>query len=323
MQYEKLFDNLRSMLVPDKNLVQERAYFLWKKAGSPVDGNFWYEAEKQILNEMTSQIIQKVIRPNLQETAVEITDLLKNNTVNMVKTSASLVEKNIQGEVLPEGVRFLRKISENDYWVVVEDSPKIRTLCISMKYHRPRMGAFNYDNLHPSNAGSPEYIRIALPYVIYTMRIRHGTISGFHCYFRNSPLKTIKDAVFQMYLPNVGRTGEPCVPWGSMKNFVDLSLSDKIKTAIAFFWQTNFNYFLSDPTPTSDQVHNYDVWAKNTIENPLFVLNVNWRRSPTELINLMPSVELDNTSLVSDVNRLIHAASKVLQLELPKVTQKV
>lgn len=330
MQYDKMLAGLRTHLTPDSAAVTRRAHELWEAAGKP-DGEsqeFWFTAEKQIVDETANQIIGKVISPHLQEAAAQVQAVASTFASNSADQAVTAVKNAVERDmaILPDGVRFHRRVGSSDY-IIVEEAPKVRTLLVDMAYHRNFIGEYGQD--HRIGNHDHQSVRIALPYVVYGMRFHHGKINGagFEYWFRKAPLKTLQDKMFLSHLPNTDGHGRPCVPWEDTE--FGGSLAEQIKHAIQFFWSTEFNFLLHSNTATDERLKSFQAWEKATVENPLFVLDAAWCGA---LTNTPQRTMVPNSAILmaearpviaAEGNKFVKAASDILKLEVPKVEKKV
>lgn len=319
MRYETFFNQLRPLLIANKELVENRAKKLWVASGRPEnkDEHFWLAAEKQILDELADTIIRKVISPQIQETAANI-DFAVGSKVQVLREKAKNVLAKYHAEqdaVLPEGVRFYRN-QFGKHLVVFEDFPKVRTLNICKNYHEPYIGRHsNY-----SRFANPEYVnyRLALPYVVYIMRIDEKGSFNFNVFFRNAPLKSLTDKLLIAQIPNVRSDGTPCNPWATITQtttYQQATIYDKIKMVLAFFWDTKFNYYLTDH-PADSRLTTFERWQDFSKENPLFATSVNWFQTDISFKYFMQGYDFsyefrEEAKLIADEMR------NLLSLKLP------
>jgi hypothetical protein len=336
MNSDKLFEELQKHIALSEAAIGERAYLLWEQDHRPEGAGeeYWLAAEKQLREENAERIIKQVISPAVQEVAFKLDEETKSYIKDACKTANGMVKSALERDqfVMPDGVRFYRRLQKfgtKDYeeFVVFEESPKIRTLLIDMGYHTGRINKVSRNNRHDYIPKNHQKISLAIPYVCYLVRFREKKIAGLQYFFRKAPLKTLDDILYQSHLPNSDDDGKPCVPWPDSWRgegpaaMPHKSLPDRIKMVISLFWETEFNYSLSEKVPTDDNISSFEKWAEMTKENPLFVLNAHWVPSNRNLSSMLglfanePQVT-DEMQVIS--SRFTRTAAEILTLNLPK-----
>jgi hypothetical protein len=164
------------------------------------------------LDETLRTVLAKVISPELQEAAADVQNELSHFVVKASNESAAQIKAAMERStvIVPDGVRFYRSVNGDDY-VIFEESPKVRTLLVNMAYNEPYIGAHEQDARVVHNH---QQVRVALPYVVYGIRLRKGYIAGFQYWFRNAPIKSVEDSLHLSHLPNTDERGQPCVAVG-------------------------------------------------------------------------------------------------------------
>lgn len=178
--------------------------------------------------------------------------------------------------VLPPGTRL-----HKDGMYVIEQAPVLRTVSISTNWHgvKPVNGVkgkheFRTRNYSPSRSetnkvGGVRRYRLAMPYCVYFC-----DPSGYSLRvgFATKSLETLDDVIYIPCLPNVGACLTVCMgnsPKGSSPQGI-----------IQAFWQSIFSYFLEHcerHQPDDPRVETWEEWERNGVEDPFFVLGVNWK----------------------------------------------
>ena len=275
MERQELLNSITAQLdvAVDESEIRLLANKLWLDAGSPEgDGaSFWLDAESQLLADKREQIaksiLSRVLMPVMQESAASIQDEAQRYTQNAITVLQKELLEN-QQLVLPEGVRFHKRVGKIDY-LVIEQQPMVRTVLVDTSYHKGKIGASRYAE---ASLGAKEY-RIALPYVIYQITLSDFQLYKFHIAFRTEPLKTLKDELSLCVLPNSYAEGTVCCPF--TRHDCD-TIVDAVNNIIGFYWQSQYRYCLHHYFPNDPAFKTWEAWEKASEDNPLFVLNLKW-----------------------------------------------
>jgi len=309
MKNQKLLNNIISQLnVPiEESQIRSLANQLWIDAGSPsCDGiKYWLDAEEQLKtlnrNAVAKTILAKVLAPVVQESVAKIQDETKLYTHNVIDVLKKDILAN-QQQVLPDGVRFHKKVGRYDY-LVVEHKPMVRTLLVDTSYHQGKIGASRY----PNDNGKSKQYRIALPYVIYQITLKDFRYFSFKIAFKTQPLKTLRDDLCLCILPNSHETGDVCCPFG---NNYSNNIVDAVNDVIGYYWQSQYRYCLHKNFPDHPAFRTWENWEAESEKNPLFVLNVKWTRANFTMNSFLTDVIQNNDSVPSGVQEI---SSKFLQ----------
>lgn len=155
--------------------------------------------------------------------------------------------------LIPDGTRFIRR--DKDYTTfIVEQAPAIRNILISTE-----------------NDNTPRNYFLALPYVQFIFTVSNGGIA-VQATATKKPLKTLDDVVYEFPLPNVQNTN---VCAGHMARVVGETPSEKIKSFMNNFWQSQFNHDYSDGFRRfiSSNRMMLPEWERKSRENQLFILS--------------------------------------------------
>lgn len=321
MNRQEVLDLFDKQFPITEDEVRSKARELWLADGSP-NGNdgtaYWLKAEKQLryLRQQFSQsLLKRFVQPIIQEAAAAVEDEAKRYTSSALNVLQQELLAN-QQLILPEGVRFHKRIGSIDY-LVIEQQPMLRTVPVDMNYHKGRYGADRYGE----GASQPRNVRIALPYVVYQITLTNYQQTEFYIGFRNGPLKTLSDPLGMNILPNSHVEGTVCCPFtkSSAKNIVDA-----VNHIIGFYWQCEFRYCLHHNIPNLPAFKTWDAWEKASAENPLFVLQVPWHKLHYTLADLLKNVATDKLPAPPPAfqdlsSKFIRAASDILSIPMPKV----
>ncbi len=168
--------------------------------------------------------------------------------------------------ILPNGCKFLRQ-KQGSSVLIVEKPPQVRQLIWK------RM---------PTSPANRETIswRLAFPYVVFVLGF-NSQLAMLHSriFYRTTPINSMQDMLYHTNLCNVWATDVICT--GNVRAQGD-SLSDKVDTFIAGFWQSEFNADLVAENFDRDKVRiplvsNIEAWQSASREDPLFPLAAHWR----------------------------------------------
>lgn len=315
MKNKKLLENIISQLnVPiEESQIRSLANQLWIDAGSPsCDGiKYWIDAEKQLktsnIKDVAETILAKVLAPVVQESVAEIQDETTFYTTKVMGVLKKDILQN-QQQVLPEGVRFHKKVGRYDY-LVVEHKPMVRTLLVDTSFHEGKIGATRYAIV----ASKSKKYRIALPYVIYQITLKDFRYYDFKIAFKTQPLKTLNDDLCLCVLPNTHSTGNVCCPFGF--NYFN-NIVDAVNDVIGHYWQSEYRYCLHHYFPDHPAFHTWENWEAESLKNPLFVLNVKWKRADFTMNSFLREVIDTNDSVPAEVQKVsstfLQNVSKIL-----------
>jgi len=324
MERQELLNGIKSQLdvIVDECDIRSLANKLWLDAGSPSgDGSsYWLDAEARLLTNKREQIaksiLNRVLMPVLQESAASIQDEAQKYTQNAIAVLQKELLEN-QQLVLPEGVRFHKRVGKLDY-LVIEQQPMVRTVLVDTSYHKDKIGASRYAD---SSAKGPREYRIALPYVIYQITLSDYQLAKFHIAFRTEPLKTLKDKLSLCVLPNSHEEGTVCCPFTSHNHN---NIVDAVNHIIGFYWQSQYRYCLHYRFPADPAFKTWEAWEKASEENPLFVLKLVWPELGYTLAQYLGDAAKDRPPATpagfQDLSsKFIRAASNILAFrDIPK-----
>ncbi len=211
--------------------------------------------------------------------------------------------------LLPDGVRLFYSGAKTAI-AVVEQKPQVRTLMFDQKY----------EDVKPVNPSKTKRAyRLALPYIVWMFRwSMDGSRYRFEYLFmtyRTEPLRGLNDTLYWPNLPNIsagtedGSNAHPIVCMGS--SFQDTtrgSVLDQAGQVLQHYWSSPYNDDLPvnfwNGTKLDKRIKTLPEWEKSTKQDPLFPLQVKWRKYATlaDLIRFTTQ-ELQGIKLpVSDTN---------------------
>lgn len=318
MERQKLIDSIISQLevTVDESEIRLLANQLWLDAGSPeCDGvSFWLNAESQLFaykrEKIAKAILNRVFLPLMQESVASIQDEAQEYTQKAVAVLQKELLEN-QQLVLPEGVRFHKRIGTFDY-LVIEQQPMVRTLLIDTSFHKDGIGTSRYADSRKVNE---KQYSIALPYVIYQITLNNYQLSKFHIAFRTKPIKTLNDKLSLCVLPNSHAGGTVCCPFTRHDH---ANIVDAVNHIVGFYWQSQYRYCLHHSFPSNPAFKTWDAWEKASEENPLFVLQLDWPMLDATLVSWLGNAANERQPAPAGFqdlsSKFIRAASNILSL---------
>lgn len=242
--------------------------------------------------------LKKVVDENLPQELRSIAKMLADSVNTCMQIAAKDFYFNLSNQLsdqifqkspeflLPEGIKYYES-SNSVHVIVLESKPTTRTITIELD-------------------GDIRRKRLAFPYVVSFLCLektkKELVLKTAGVFYRTKPISSFDDLLFHPNLPNIHwcdfnensetiRTHGDCNPgnWhqlmlcmGANKSFTSILNSNALcKTAKDFltdFWCSPFNTDL----PRSFDYYNakfglnFDTWEKQTIENPLFMLEKDW-----------------------------------------------
>ena len=205
------------------------------------------------------------------------------------------------GEILPQNCRLYKPLSNKTAILVVEDTPRIRTISVNINMEAAitrlkktgKLIEYGFRDFLTKNT-LPYRFTLSFPYVVYIATL-HGIgrrvyVDSFQVYYRLSPITSLSDYLLINNLPNSDTNQFVCLGGGNSEYG---SLYSSFNRALEKFWVNTFN---------TDYIYNYQKyenvpeicdflnWLYNTNRDPLFVFDIPWIRNQFtlgEIINYM------------------------------------
>lgn len=183
-------------------------------------------------------------------------------------------------DIHPAGVKICRTSGEKTV-VVVEEEPRVRSIQFSKRF-------LEYDDYPDAVSGR---LPLAFPYVVFVMTFLRNSFSELHVYYRNSPLTSLSDMLYQPNLPNIYE-GHYTVCMGDYES-KKTTISEQIQEVLASFWGSEFNTDLRDLYYNAglkdSRLKTVYSWKMASQEDPLFSTSVNWNVCSQNLKNIINS----------------------------------
>jgi hypothetical protein len=216
---------------------------------------------------------------------------LRDRLIGVAEQHEANVNRTYRVEVLPENCRFVQHTDTCSIYVI-EQKPQVRTLYfsndIAAHVEIPRM---------ISNKKEGDRYKVALPYVVFLVRLTGGRFEVMKVFYRTRPLTHLEDELFHTNLPNVHpNENSVCVGYDvAFFNSCDPP-TKQVSDVIKHFWGSMFNTDLSESyfamAKNDYRLANLQTWVQSSASDPMFVLNVPWRREGnvrTQLNSAVPS----------------------------------
>jgi len=183
--------------------------------------------------------------------------------------------------VLPQDCK-LAYTRGNRTVVVVEQKPQMRSVTFNHKLVSQAVS-------QEAAGKTPNGFRfsLAFPHVLFFIVFDKGKYVYHEIYFRNKPLLSTREYVYLAPIPNIFRDrGANFKPMCMGEQFaVDKgdTLARQCEYAVSMFWQSTFNDHLGDggSDKIDKRIKNWAEWQKQSLNDPLFVLNVQWKQGRT------------------------------------------
>ena len=227
-------------------------------------------------DKILTQVVIETIRTYQQKLAVgiedSVSDLLaafKENTANAIMDVASGWQTTQQeGFLLPKDCRFCFRRGDHTV-IVIEQQPQVRNLYFSWGMQ---------ESGRPERIEQTEQVSLAMPYVIFVFHFNKNIFQSVRCSFRNRPLTSLRDNLDVSPLPNIHVGGKVCLAYNYS---AEKPISLVCHEIISSFWTSQFNTDLSDEWFSkhriSDLIATGKEWQRNTLRDPLFILQVEFQ----------------------------------------------
>lgn len=192
--------------------------------------------------------------------------------------------------LLPEGAVYASTVANTHFYVIVRP-PSVRSLKFSRKLLTGETEEFKSSLIRDSDGGY--VIPLALPYQIFVCAVCPGRRTQMSVFFAVNPLRALDDSLLAAAMPNYEELdGSICL--GSNKVSPEGSPGDIAENHIAFWYTAPFTDSLTrswDALRGSDpRVETLEAWYMNSMENPGFILDVNFPSSKCTPISVLQTM---------------------------------
>lgn len=230
--------------------------------------------------------------------------------------------------IFPPGCRFLYTMGRSTF-VVIEQAPANRTLNLDSSLLDSQVGR---------NTQHYERHSLSIPYGVFILHFRNGRSDGrgseglidVYYAWRQSPLSSMTDMLYRPFLPNLHLGLAVCrgrdASAGSETQTWDGAMINRITNeVISEFWNSRFNSDLATAwwdKQSRSEVSTVEDWARNTRDNPLFILGVRLTEEKTLGVMLSTLVSAAEEQ-ESDVSALRHRLTDSIDVVSTEVFSKV
>lgn len=212
--------------------------------------------------------------------------------------------------LFPQGCRFFYR-KGNTTIVVIEQEPIVRSLSFDPSILEDQEGPVD-------GRRSFERISLALPYVVFVAKFEQQMFRELYCAWRNTPLTSLDDLLYQPLLPNIHDGHSVCMGLDWRPRSSDFA--EQAQSAISYFWNSSFTSDLSDhwrrKGSLDNRISNGRIWAESSIADSLFILSVplSSTRTLSSLIDRLCSHDFapDQNNLKHNMSAMIDSISEDL-----------
>jgi hypothetical protein len=270
---------------------------------------------------------QQKVNVGVQDSVADLLETFKRKAAEAIFDKAAgwrMAAK--QPFLLPRNCRFCFAKGASTIFVI-EQEPQLRSLV----FNRNMLGSINPNTVNPQVGDlDPERLPFALPYAVFVLHFRNGHYSGVYSGWRTTPLRSLDDELSAPALPNLHDNLNVCMgrhfcPEGD-------SMSDMADSVIGTFWNSRFNNDLSafwwDKSSLDARLVSGRAWSTASIEDPLFVLGVNFHPIPGKTVRYLADAltqqedEKDENVLRHELSDGIDAAADALFTKIVRYFKK-
>lgn len=199
-------------------------------------------------------------------------------TTSVSKFCQAIQESRITGmdpEPIPDCVKWICRKGPRAIYIL-ELKPELRLVNWGADGYQDDEGNWNYEH----DQDSTPYT-VATPYVVMATIFTQGRAYGDPLtFYRNEPLKSLDDPLFQTNLMNVGSQGYTCVHPEITKH---MSVAEQLGEIVNAFWSGEFNGHMSGSNwhdyledGSDSRLKSIESWQAASLKDPKFVLDVEW-----------------------------------------------
>lgn len=278
------------------NLLQ-KSTLLKDSIKKTIDKDLTDKLIEEILTQVVKEkikIYQQKINVGVEDSVTDILDIFKQKISEKIFNINSDWDINQKTPFLfPRGCRFCHRKGKASV-VVIEQDPQIRSLL----FEKRMIGEYETRDFVGTSEGNVR-VSLSIPYVIFLVYFVDESFSGLYCGWRTSSLKNLNDQFFKPLLPNHHENYNVCLDRNMVINGTDIV--SKTDSIISNYWQSQFNNDLSDKwwskNQISHKIKSAEVWAQNSLEDPTFILNLDYNynnsKSIQNVLDLLTKFESD------------------------------
>lgn len=251
-------------------------------------------APKKLIETQMTRYKQELAKQVRDSAAGRFDGLMRLHTTELLRVisqSPDLMTV-LQKEMLPMGTRFLLTAKKSKSRVyIIEQLPMVRTIRDGRKGERSSIRSY----------------RLAFPYVVFAVTVdnAYGHPTRLQVFFRNTPLRSLQDPLYQAALTNTHQDGVACTKINT-DHLRNATVAERVDFVINEFWSSSFNQDLVatvyETRAQIPQVETYEKWEKETRKDAHFVLTLPWleasgSRTVESFLNQLSSTRDRSTDL--------------------------
>lgn len=228
---------------------------------------------RDILNKVVVDTLykyQQKVNVGIQDSVSDLLDGFKQKITQSIFDVANTWKvANREPVLFPRGCRFCYTRGESTIFVIEQD-PQVRTL----SFMKSMLGeSFHF------RAETPEYVSLALPYVVFVIHFRRDQFAGLYCGWRRHALTNLDNMLSRPILPNIHDTLNVCMGTDASTHYGNGSLAEKSLNILGTFWNSTFNNDVSSfwwgKSSISQNLRSARVWAEKSSQDGAFILQIN------------------------------------------------
>lgn len=230
-----------------------------------------WESTEAILNDLVTGVLRKFKKELAEASTGKFNRLFKSLSQNIVTDLEQLLSQqqedviiqiNTSEELLPQNTRFY-STKGRDKVIVVEQMPMVRNIFF---------GSIGY--------------QVAFPFVIFVIKLESGQFKQVHLFYRNSPLRSIEDELYNPNLTNIYPDQNNLVCWGKTTSLPKgTDTFQQVNEVIELFWSSRFNTDLNQSfnyySQKDSSLGSFEAWETASKKNARFPLTIKWKKAIT------------------------------------------
>lgn len=227
-------------------------------------------------------------------------------TKDLIENIRRLVDPS--SEILPDGCKAFKTLSNGSKIIVVEEPPKVRSIfvdedpgpAIEVLKQTGRLTKDGERKFYELNPESPYQYQLSFPYVVFLIGMTHDNQEVVtYPYFRLQPITSYSDYLIRAPLYNIPNGQDICLGTKSSSRNVN-GVVDGIKEN---FWTRVFNRdYTINVSAYKDvfEVSSHLTWMFNTLIDPMFIYDIKWLMDDRTIHDVMGAIE----DRLKDYNRV-------------------
>ena len=220
------------------------------------------ELVSRIIQESREEFRRKLLEKIRESGAKIFNRLVQEHLISLLlRIETDNVKYSSGFSALPYGTRFFYHYKVNSVYVI-EQLPQVRTVRFQYNEHRRQY-------------------RLAFPFVVFIANMERGRLIDLFLFYRNSPLEKESDELYCPALPNIKeKEFRLCFPFPEMVGAPAMVVNEAIQN----FWGSTFktdewSTYFESAQHRFPQLSSLNKWEKESEKNPLFVLELNWKKT--------------------------------------------